>query len=418
MLDGFVLPSLNGGNYMDFSNLKRPRALLDRRTVLGLAGMTGLAMAGCTAADPVPEKPSASPSQRPSATAPAPSQTPAPAEGQTSKFLLATLAHTDKIARIDPDNQDPNAVEFLTVGAAPWGIGVHEAGNAAYVATAEGLAVVDLATFTRRSLIPYLHPAQRITQGEYRPGGLGLDVAPDGSAVYVAVLTDVETTHLEVFDVKQGAFTGSVKVGWRPFDVVVAPDGSWVATIDHDSFTVTVVDPASLRATTHEIAPFGTEGGLASWEKIHYGAVEPDGSILLPVQGKVVVRLDPLTGESSTIPSTANSHAHGTTLAGRRLLTVGTGAFGNADGAPNLSVLDLDTGAERIAPLDVPHETVAAWTSDTGDEWAAVAGGNTRDQGWDGITLVRLEDFQQRRLAVAGYPQAVVAYGGAGRDRA
>lgn len=238
-------------------------------------------------------------------------------------------------------------------------------------------------------------------------------MAPDGSAVYVAVLTDTETTHLEVFDVGRGAFTGSVQVGWRPFDVVVAPDGSWVATIDHDSFTVTVVDPASLRATKHEIAPFGTEGGLASWEKPHYGAVEPDGTILLPVQGKVVVRLNPLTGESSTIPSTANSHAHGTALAGRLLLTAGTGAFGNADGAPNLSVLDPDTGVERIAPLDVPHETVAAWTSDSGDEWAVVAGGNTRDQGWDGITFVRLSDFQQRRLAVPGYPQVVVSYRGA-----
>lgn len=418
MLDGFVLPSLNGGNYMDFSNLKRPGALLDRRTVLGLAGMTGLAMAGCTAADPVPEKPSASPSQRPSATAPAPSQTSASADGPASSILLATLAHSDQIARIDPANEDSAAIEFLSVGAAPWGVGIHSPTHTAFVSTAEGLAIVDLVTFTRRSLIPYLHPAPRISQGEYRPGGLGLAVAPDGSAVYVAVSVDTQTCFLEEFDVQRGVFTGSVLVGWRSFDVVVAPDGSWVATIDHDSFTVTVVDPISLRATTHEIAPFGTEGGLASWEKLHYAAVEPDGTIVLPVQGKVVVRLNPLTGEISTIPSTANSHAHGTALAGRHLMTVGTGSFGNADGVPNLSVLNLDTGNERIAPLDVPHETVTAWTDAAGSEWAVVAGGNTRDEGWDGITLVRLADLEQRKLNVPGYPQLVVAYGGAGRDRA
>lgn len=254
------------------------------------------------------------------------------------------------------------------------------------------------------------HHAPRTTQGEYRPGGLGLAVAPDGSAVYVAVLTDVETTHLEVFDVKRGTFTGSVQVGWRPFDVVVAPDGSWVATIDHDSFTVTVVDPKTLRATVHEIAPFGAEGGLASWEKIHYAAVDTDGTIVLPVQGKVVVRLDPATRETSAVPSAANSHAHGTALAGRLLLTVGTGSFGNATGSPNLSVLDLDSGEERIAPLDVPHETVTTWTDPTGAEWAVVAGGNTRDAGWDGITFVRLDDFQQRRLPIRSYPQVVVAY--------
>lgn len=380
--------------------------LIARRTVLAAAGLAALALAGCTPdGAPVTDPPSGAAPQPSASAAPRASKPPS-----NASFLLATLAHSDGIARINAENQDPGAVEFLTVGAAPWGIGVHSAGNAAYVATAEGLAVVDLATFTRRSLVPYLHPAPRITQGEYRPGGLGLAVAPDGSAVYVAVLTNVETTHLEVFDVQRGAFTGSVQVGWRPFDVVVAPDGSWVATIDHDSFTVTVVDPASLRATTHEIAPFGTEGGLASWEKIHYAAVDTDGTILLPVQGKVVVRLDPATGETSTVQSAANSHAHGTALAGRLLLTVGTGSFGNATGNPNLSVLDLDSGEERIAPLDVPHETVTTWTDPTGAAWAAVAGGNTRDAGWDGITFVRLDDFQQRRLPIRSYPQVVVAY--------
>lgn len=215
--------------------------VIAQRTVLGAAGIAALALAGCTT-DGVPvQKPSTVAAPKPSASHPA----------SNSSFLLATLAHTDKIARIGPSNEDPGAIEFITVGAAPWGIGVHSPTHAAYVATAEGLAVVDLATFTRRSLVPYQHPATEISQGEYRPGGLGLAVAPDGSAVYVAVSLDTETCFLEVFDVQRGVFTGSVRVGWRPFDVVVAPDGAWVATIDHDSFTVTVVDPASLRATTH-----------------------------------------------------------------------------------------------------------------------------------------------------------------------
>lgn len=398
---------------MDSGKIHEPAPFVARRVVLGLAGLGALGLAGCTAADSpgaADTKPSASASQLPSATAAAPSPEPTSSEGPASNFLLATLAHTDKIARIDPANEDPNAVEFLAVGAAPWGVGVHAAGNAAYVATAEGLAVVDLATFTRTVLVPYLHPAPSIGQGEYRPGGLGPAVAPDGSAVYVAVLSDVETSHLEMFDVKRGVFTGSVQVGWRPFDVVVAPDGAWVATIDHDSFSVTVVDPVAMTAKRHEIAPFGTEGGLGSWEKVHYGAVEPGGTILLPVQGKVVVRFDPGTGASTTLASATNSHAHGTALAGRRLLSVGTGSFGNATGSPNLSILDLDTGEERIAPLDVPHETVAAYTSADGEGWAAVAGGNTRDMGWDGLTFVRLSDLAQRRLDVAGYPQVVVSY--------
>ncbi|MEV8143523.1 hypothetical protein [Specibacter sp. NPDC078709] len=153
--------------------------VIARRTVLGTAGIAALALAGCTT-DGVPvQKPTTVAAPTPTASAAPTVSHPA----SNSSFFLATLAHTDKIARIDPENQDKDAVEFLTVGAAPWGIGVHFPTHAAYVATAEGLAVVDLATFTRRSLVPYLHPAPEISQGEYRPGGLGMAVAPDGSVV-------------------------------------------------------------------------------------------------------------------------------------------------------------------------------------------------------------------------------------------
>ena len=193
-------------------------------------------------------------------------------------------------------------------------------------------------------------------------------------------------------------------------DVLVAPDGSWAATVDHDGCTISVVAADTLEVTQHTVAPFGTEGGLASWEKPHYGAVDTDGTILLPYQGLVVARLDPLTGEVTTIPSTANSHSHGTALAGRLLLTVGTGAFGNATGEPNLSILDLDGGEERVVPLSPPHETVAVWRDAAGAEFAAVAGGNTRDAGWDGLTLVSLAELSVRQIPVPGYPQVVVPF--------
>lgn len=329
-------------------------------------------------------------------------------------LLLASLAQSDAVAIIDPAAPDAEAVRRVTVGAAPWGVGVDPQGRAGYAATAEGLAVIDLAEATRRALVAYQHPANRIEWGEYRPGGLGLAVAPDGSRVYVATTSGDGAYALEVYDTAAARFVGSAPVGARPFDVVVAPDGSWAATIDHDSFTVTVVDAATLAPTTRTVAPFGTEGGLASWEKPHYAAVDADGRILLPYQGRVVVALDARTGATSTIASTANSHAHGTALAGDLLLTVGTGAFGNADGAPNLSLLDVSgapsAAAERVVPLDPPHETVAVWQNADGAEFAAVAGGNTRNEGWEGITLVALDSLETRRLAVAGYPQAIVSY--------
>ena len=373
------------------------------RAIAAAAAALGLLL-GLVACAPESRAQQASP--KPSA--PPVAETPEPEE-PTRELLLASLGRGDEVAVIDPALEGADAVTSrIRVGAAPWGVGVH--GETGYAATAEGLAVVDLSAGERTALVPFSHPAARIETGEYRPGGLGLAVAPDGSRVYVAATADGSANWLEVFDTERGEFVGSVEVGARPFDVLVAPDGSWAATVDHDGFSVTVVDAESLAATTHRVAPFGTEGGLASWEKPHYGAVAADGSIYLPYQGLVVVRLDPATGETTTIQSAANSHAHGTALAGTLLVTVGTGSFGNASGAPSLSILDIETGEERTVPLDPPHETVAVWHDAEGRAFAAAGGGNTRDEGWDGITLVALDDLAKREIPIPGYPQAVVSF--------
>lgn len=384
-----------------------PKPHVSRRSLLMLpliAG-AGLSLAACAAEpEPAPPKPKPAATRTPE---PAPNEDPEPTA--TRMLLLASLAHGKDVAVVDPSRGDNDAViTRIAVGAAPWGVGVHE--GTGYAATAEGLAVIDLAAGKRTALVQYQHPANRIEQGEYRPGGLGLAVAPDGSRVYVAVTPDGSSNWLEVFDTAAGAFTDSIEVGLRPFDVLVAPDGSWAATVDHDSFTVTVVDAKTLKPSQYTVAPFGTEGGLASWEKAHYGAVDQDGFIWLPYQGITVAKLDPRTGKFETMPSTANSHAHGTALAGTKLLTVGTGSFGNAMGGANLSILDTATGKEQLVDLDPPHETVAVWHDESGAEFAAVGGGNTREMGWDGITLVSLADLSKRQLAVEGYPQVVVSF--------
>ncbi|UOQ58291.1 hypothetical protein MUN78_05460 [Leucobacter allii] len=385
------------------------RGVLGAAALLGLAGTAAL-LAGCA---PEPDDPA------PAEPRPDPAPDPAPEPAPAPVLLLASLAHAAEVAVIDPALPDAEAVQRIAAGASPWGVGTSPDGRVGYAATAEGLAVLDLRARRRTALVPYLHPAAEIGAGEYRPGGLGLAVAADGASVAVAVAPGDGSWHLEEYDVEAGAFARSAPVGARPFDVLADPAGAWVASVDHDGFTVTVVDTADFTAVQHRVAPFGEEGGLASWEKPHYGAVDAgadaeDGagaaSILLPFQGQVVLRLDPRTGDAAAIPSAANSHAHGTALAGRRLLTVGTGAFGSATGAPNLSILDVDTGAERVVPLAVPHETVALWRDGDGAEYAAVAGGNTRDEGWDGITLIALDGDGERAIPIPGYPQAVVGF--------
>lgn len=342
---------------------------------------------------------------------PTPIPTPLPAAAP-APVLLATLAASDGLAIVDPDAAAP-VLDVVTVGRAPWGVAATP--ETAFVSTGEGLAVVDLATRTRSALVPYLHQpdpdrdgADRF--GEYRDGGLGIAVSPDGARVYVAVHRWPDPAWLEVFDVRSGTFTGSADVGIRPFDVLADPDGAWVASIDHDTSTVSLVDPASLAVRQIEIAPFGNFG-LAGWEKPHYAAITEDGRLALPFQGLVTVLLDPATGETERIEAAANSHQHGTTTApDGRLVSAGTGAFGTATGGANVAFLDPTSGAELVWPLERPHETVAIWRPAAGGPWEAVlAGGFTRDGWWDGLTLVDPATGSSREIALEGRPQHVIA---------
>ncbi|SDH72285.1 YncE family protein [Agrococcus jejuensis] len=379
------------------------RRLLARAAALvaATAALAGCAPGALTASP----SPTASPS-----TTPAPTPEPEPERS----LLLTTLAASNALAVVDPTAAEP-VVASIEVGTAPWGVVADAAHERAFVATAEGLAVVDLATMTRTALVPFQHQPTTIGYGEYRDGGLGLAVSPDGATVYVAVHRWPDPAWLEVLDVASGAFTASVEVGVRPFDVLMDPAGAWVATVDHDTYGVTIVDTATLAARTIEVAPFG-DLGFDSWEKPHYGVVTAAGTILLPFQGQVMVEVDPVSGATTSTPLTAQTHQHGAAqvrspgdaLDGATLV-VGTGAFGSATQGPSLEIVSAD-GTDAVVPLTRLHETVATWRATDADAWSAVlAGGYTRDGWWDGLTIVDLATLEQREVPVAGRPQAVVA---------
>ncbi|MFC4223148.1 YncE family protein [Lysinibacter cavernae] len=337
-----------------------------------------------------------------------------PAAAAEPTLLLGTLAASNAIAVIDPLREGQDAVvQRIEVGQAPWGIDTH--GTTAYVATAEGLAIVDLVTGARTALVGYQHPASTLSYGEYREGGLGLAASPDGSRVYVAVTRGTGPSALEVFDTASGTFMTSVDVGLRPFDVVVSDDGGEVYSIDHDSFSVTAINTATFEPRSISVAPFGQEGGLASWEKTHYGVVNSDGHLLLPVQGQALVDLNPATGETTVAQMTGNSHQHGAAIAtdvrtgARSLLVVGTGSFGSASGGPNLTIRSMADSTERIVPLERLHETVTQWRNPATQGLSAVLGGGyTRDGAWDGATVVDLETLASYEIVVEGKPQEIV----------
>ncbi|MFG3344014.1 YncE family protein [Streptomyces sp. NPDC048018] len=372
--------------------MNRTRAL----TVLAAATvlLAGCAQGGATRAESA---------ERPPVTASAaPTAPPSPAGRTSEGTLLVTDFGSDTVTFVDPARGPIASVE---VGTAPYGLVVGADGRA-WVATAEGVAVVDTETRTRLALVPYRTATGPVTTGEYRGGGMGVALSPDGRRVYVGVNVPGGNGALEVIDTKDLRVTDRVPVGRRPFDVDVARDGSEAYATNHDSFDVTVVRADSLSTRRIEVAPYGREGGLGSWLKPHYTAVSPtDGRLLLPFEGERLVVVDPRTGRREIRPMTANTHQHGVTVtADGTLLTVGTGPIDpDTDRGPSLTVRKPD-GTERVIPLDGPHENVAVSAD---GRTAYVTGGFTRDGYWDGLTVVDLADGSAHRLPAGSRPLAI-----------
>lgn len=381
-----------------------------RRVVLTAtsAVLAGAVLAGCGTGDDGSASATTDPA-RPTTTLPA---TTLPTTTKTPEgTLLVADFGSDTVTFVDPDK---GPIDSVQVGKAPYGLAVGEDGRA-WVATAEGVAVVDTAVRKRVDRIPYETETGPVTTGEYRGGGMGIALAPDGRHVYVGVNVPDGNGVLEVIDADEREVTDTVPVGRRPFDVDVSKDGHEVYATDHDSFDVTVVradSPQSKKPRPKpkprriEVAPYGTEGGLGSWLKPHYTAVRPaDGKLLLPFEGEKLVVLDPRTGEYDVEKMTANTHQHGVTVTDDgTLYAVGTGPIDpDADEGPSLTVRAKD-GKERVIPLDGPHEDVAV--SEDG-RTAYVTGGFTRDGYWNGISVVDTADGSVRRLPAGERPLGI-----------
>jgi len=317
------------------------------------------------------------------------------ASRRSNDLIAVTCSRGRHLAIVDPE---AGVVDLIEAGAAPHGLALHPDGRA-FVATAEGIAVVDVQQRRRVALVPYSVDVGPPRFGEYRPGGMGIAVTPDGSRVAVGVYRSGGPSTLDVVDAARLAVVGSVTVGVRPFQVVAAHDSRHVYSVAHDSYTVTVVDLEAGTARPLAAMPLGR----GAFDKPHYAALRGDGALLLPYQGRALQILDPVSGTETTMPLSAQTHQHGVALTPDegRLLIVGTGPAGGASGGPSLTILDLDTGAEEIVPLARPHEQVAV--SRDGRR-AFLTGGYLLTGGWDGLTVVDLETRATREVAVPDGP--------------
>jgi DNA-binding beta-propeller fold protein YncE len=316
--------------------------------------------------------------------------------GQTPSDLLAvTCSRGRHLALVDAQ---AGVLDLIETGAAPHNLALHPDGRA-FVATAEGIAVLDLQQRRRVALIPYGIDVGAPRFGEYRPGGMGIAITPDGARVAVAVYRSGGPSLLEVVDAAGLVTLTSVPVGIRPFQVVAALDSRHIYSIDHDSYTVTVVDLDTGSARPLPAMPLGR----GAFDKPHYAALRRDGSLLLPYQGRSLQILDPVAGTDALLTLSARTHQHGVALTPDedRLLIVGTGPAGGVSGGPSLTLLTLATGAEEIVPLTKPHEMLAV--SRDGRR-AYLTGGYLLTGGWDGLTVVDLESRSTGEIAVPDGP--------------
>ncbi|MGI8829518.1 MAG: YncE family protein [Candidatus Limnocylindria bacterium] len=325
-------------------------------------------------------------------------------------FLVTAFADADLVI-LDPDRGEVARIE---VGRAPWGVAVSADGTA-YVATLDGVAVVDVAARRRVNLIGYASAlASGPTGGEYRAGGLGIAVSPDGTRLYVGVTTRFpDPGVVEVIDTVSGTSVASVPVGVRQFDVVLSADGSEIYAINHDSFDISVIGADSLTVLrTLRAAPLGDELGLGSWNKPHYAALTDDGTLLMAYKGVLLLELDPRTGETSRRPLRASTHSQGVELTpdGSRLLVVGDGPNDTSLAGPSLEIFELASGESTVIPLDGSHNDVAVSAD---GRRAYLTGGSSREGAPhpDVVTVVDLESAAVvSSFPVAGNPLIIVPW--------
>ncbi|CAH1387256.1 YncE family protein [Candidatus Nitrotoga sp. M5] len=316
-------------------------------------------------------------------------------------LLLVSQFKAHHLAYVDPQK---GVIARVKVGRAPYGVAISQDGHA-YVATAEGIAVVDIRLRLRTALIPYQSSLTGVQWGEYRQGGMGIAVSSDGKTVAVGVNRGNRAGQLEIFSTQSQTVMASVPIGIRPFQVLFSNDNNEIYSIDHDSYSVTAYNLNDRSLRVFEVAPLGY-GGFA---KPHYAAINAKGNLLLPIQGRTLLQLNPKTGEQTQSSLSAQTHQHGVALSNdaSTLFVVGTGPAGGVNGAAVLSRINLRDRQETHIPLHDDHEQIVL--SDDG-KTAYLTGGNSFTEGWNGISVIDLTRNKIQSIQVDKQPLGIALW--------
>lgn len=380
-----------------------------RRAFLGLAGGLPLVAAGCggdagSGASPAAESTNVPPGTQtrpPSSASAATATTSATTVPSPGRLTLLVTNSGDRTVSFIDITGGRTKVTTVEAGAAPHGLAV--AAGRAYASTAEGVAVIDIAARRRVALVPYATRIDAVEFGEYRPGGWGITATPDGSRVFVGVSLRGRPSPVEVLDTAALTLSGVATAGVRPFQLLMSRDGRQVYCIDHDSFSLTVVDVQDYSTRQLPLDPLGR----GAYDKPHYADYGPDGSLLMAYSGRLFQALDPVTGATREWPLTADTHQHGVALrpGSSELWVLGTGAAGGATKGPSLTRFDVASGAEQVMPLARPHERIA-FSPDGGT--AYLAGGYPLAGGWDGITVFEVGSGAVSEFGAGSLPMDII----------
>jgi YVTN family beta-propeller protein len=294
--------------------------------------------------------------------------------------LYVTNSGSGTLAVLDESSLAVRAT--IPVGERPWGVAVAADGKRACVSYAQGLAIVNLQAGA---------VAQRVALGGQ---GMGVAISRDGAVCYVAVHR-ADGDRLVAVEVARGRLRGKDSIGERAFGVYLSPDGRTLYVPEHDAFTMSVLDAATLaKGRTILLTPLD-EG---AFDKPHYLAMSPDGATLyLPFQGRALVVIDTSAWTVTSHPLAINAHQHGIAISpdGRRLY-LANNVFG---GAGSLSEIDTKTFQElRRIPLGKDHEQVAL---DPVGRRVYLTGGFALG-GHDELTVVDLATGAVTRAATGG----------------
>lgn len=222
-------------------------------------------------------------------------------------IVMTSGFHNQGLAAIDPETQ--TVVDKIDLGKAYVGMSLD--GGDAYVSGGNSkIHVVPVAAFSKA--------------GEFGPGASSYQVGKAASPYVTGVLAKdgvvwaADTNHDTIlrFEGDPKSQTATAKVGYRPYDLALSPDGSTLAVSNWGDQSVSLLDPTSLQTRT--VVPVGSHPNELVYAKDGRLFVASSGSNSVSViKGDKVVEsirttIDPRDPVGSTPDALAVSPSGGT----------------------------------------------------------------------------------------------------------